>query len=235
MEDQLIDQVAWSSREYLRGPIRGIILRFAGLGATAMKDAAEPAELEWSDQGGLVVFPYHEPWAWMNAPTRRFVDELLEAIFRRHQLDAGIPVIATGGSMGGQQALVFCRYSRHHVVACCANCPVCDLPFHYTERPDLPRTMHHAFGSYGEIGPALREHSPLHLVETMPRIDYLIIHGVKDPAVAKIGHSDPFVAAMRAQGHRVEYRVLPNMNHCGPVDYATMRRMVDFGLEHLLR
>jgi len=233
METKLIDQVAWTSAEYLRGGIRGIILRFAGLNACDMRSVPDNSELEWSDQGGLVVVPYHEPWAWMNVQTRSFVDELVDAVKARHNLPANTPVISTGGSMGGQGALVYTRYSRHRVVACFANCPVCDVPFHYTERPDLPRTFHHAYGSYGNIDAALREHSPLHLVDGMPRADYLLVHGVKDKSVAKVKHSDPFVAAMRAAGQRMEYIELPNMNHCSPMDYKTLRRSIDFVASHL--
>ena len=48
--------------------------------------------------------------------------------------------------MGGLCALVWPRYTKRRVVAVAANCPVCDLPFHYTERPDLPRTLRAAFG-----------------------------------------------------------------------------------------
>ncbi len=228
MDDSLVDKVSWTSVQYLRGPVRGIILRFAGLGSTEMRSGADPSELEWSDKGGLVVVPYHDPWAWMNGQTRAFVDELVDAVKRRHKLSEDIPVISTGGSMGGQGALVYTRYSRHGVVACFANCPVCDVPFHYTERPDLPRTFHHAYGSYGDIDTKLREHSPLHLVGSMPKADYLIVHGMKDTAVAKAKHSDPFVAAMRAAGKNVEYIELPNMNHCGPMDYKTLRQTIEF-------
>ena len=55
-----------------------------------------------------------------------------------------IPVVSTGGSMGGQSALVYCAYSKRTPVACVANCPVCDTVFHFTERPDLPRTLYSA-------------------------------------------------------------------------------------------
>ncbi len=80
--------------------------------------------------------------------------------------------------------------SRHRVAACMALWPVCDLLFHYAERVDLPRTMHHAFGSYEDIATPLREHSPLYQVTAMPDIPYLLIHGDKDQAVQKAAHSD---------------------------------------------
>ena len=234
MEDKLIDRVAWTSHDLIGRSVRGIILRFAGLGSMDMKvGGADPMELEWSNFGGLVVHPFHEPWAWMNPPTQRFVDELVDALLLRHHLPTDTPVIATGGSMGGHGALVYSRYSRHRVIACLALWPVCNAVFHYSERVDIPRTMHHAFGSYGDIQPALLRHSPLHLVDEMPDIPYLIVHGQQDQAVSKSAHSDKFVAAMRAKGRRVEFREVANLGHGGPMDYATYRRIVDFVAERL--
>ena len=198
-----------------------------------MKSEADPAELEWGQNGALVVVPYQDPWGWMNPRVVSFIDDLVDGIRALHSLEAAIPLISTGGSMGGHAALLYTIRSRHRINACLANCPVCDLPFHYTERADLPRTMHHAFGSYADISAALREHSPLHQAARLPDIDYLLLHGALDQAVQKKAHSDALVAAMRARGLRVDYLELPRMQHCGPMDYATNRRVTDFVLGHL--
>ena len=106
-------------------------------------------------------------------------------------------------------------YARITPKACFANCPVCDLPFHATERPDLPRTVYLAFAHY-ECGleEALQRTSPLHQARKMPKIPYTIIHGDADQAVNKALHSDRFVAAMRAAGHDVTYIEVPGMPHC---------------------
>ena len=37
MNDALLSQVAWIGDKYLNGPVRGIVLEFAGLGTTGMK------------------------------------------------------------------------------------------------------------------------------------------------------------------------------------------------------
>ncbi len=233
MDDALIDKVAWVGHQSLSGPIRGIVLRFSGLGATGMKGGADPMELEWGQAGALVVHPYHDPWAWMNPPTQRFVDELLIGLRARYGLAAGLPVVATGGSMGGHGALVYALSAPSTVTACVAVSPVCDLPFHYGERPDLPRTMHHAFGSYGDISQSLTAHSPVHQADRMPDFPYLIIHGDQDGAVAKGPHSDALVAAMRARGLDVDYQEPAGMGHCGPLDWALTRRMTEFVTDHL--
>jgi len=230
---EMVHKFAWIGADFISGEVTAIVLRFPGLGSAALKGEADLAELEWGHQGALVVVPYQDPWGWMNSRVVSFVDELVEGIRARHGLNAGVPLISTGGSMGGHAALLYTIRSRHNVAACLANCPVCDLPYHYSEREDLPRTMHHAFGSYGDISEALRANSPLHQVEHLPDIPYLLLHGALDEAVSKAAHSDPMVAAMRRRNLRVEYLECPRMRHCGPLDYETSRRIRDFTAEHL--
>jgi pimeloyl-ACP methyl ester carboxylesterase len=231
----LLEKFAWLSLEYVKPPVSAIVLRFPGLGATGMKSDPDPTELEWGQAGALAVVPYQDPWGWMNPATLHFVDDLVEAIRVHHHLGPEVPLISTGGSMGGYEALLYAIKSRHAVAACLAIFPVCDLPFHYTERVDLPRTMHHAFGNYENIEAALVEHSPLHQVKAMPDIPYLIVHGEKDLAVKKSAHSDPMVAAMRQRRLQVDYVECPKLGHGGPMDYATSRRIIDFVISHCRR
>jgi dipeptidyl aminopeptidase/acylaminoacyl peptidase len=79
----------------------------------------------------------------------------------------------------------------------------------------------------------LLEHSPLHQVDAMPDIPYLIVHGEKDQAVKKSAHSDPMVALMRKRGLSVEYLDRPNLGHGGPMDYPTSRRIIEFVTSNL--
>lgn len=224
----LLEKLAWLGLEYVRPPVSGIVLRFQGLGTTGMKGEADAVELEWGEAGLLTVVPYHDPWGWMNPREVRFIDEVVDAVRAHHHPGAEVPIISTGGSMGGHAALLYSIKSRHAVAACMALWPVCDLPFHYQERADLPRTLHHAFDSYGNIEAALRENSPLHQVEKLPDIPYLIVHGEKDQAVRKSAHSDAMVAAMRGRRLRVEYIERPKLGHGNPLDYAAFRRIVEF-------
>ena len=229
MNESLIKDVAWTGEDYLGSPITAIILRFSGLGGTqGMKSGAEPQELEWANAGGLIVLPYHNPWAWMNQDAIDFVDELTDALLKKYNLPSSLPIIATGGSMGGHGALTYTLKSRHKVTRCLAICPVANLLYHYSERRDLPRTMHSAYRSYGNIEEKLKEYSPLHQADRMPDIPYLIIHGEKDQAVAKAHHSDPFCRALKQAGRNLTYLELPNMEHCGPWDYASFQATTDF-------
>lgn len=228
MQDSLIDQVAYAGWNELGQPARAIVLRFNGLGSNVMKNSLEPMEQAWAQIGGLIVTPYHEPWAWMNAQTRAFVDELVDGILKRLMLPEGFPVIATGGSMGGHGALAYSMHTRQHIIGVWCICPVCDLPYHYTERGDLPRTMHHAYGSYGDITAALEQNSPVHQVDKLPNVPYLFIHGAKDQAVHKDQHTGKLIPLMRRRGMNVTYVESPNMEHCQPMTWQDMTTCKDF-------
>ena len=151
----------------------------------------------------------------MNDVAVRTVDEIIDAIFDKYSLDDNTPIISTGGSMGGLSALIYTRYAKRTPAACAANCPVCDLFFHYTERVDLPRTIYHALAHYEmDFEEAKRSISPLHQVENMPDIPYFVVHCTADTAVNKEKHSDIFVEQMRATNHRVEYIAVAGHGHC---------------------
>ena len=229
MDKEQIKQVAWVGDQHVKGPVRGVVLAFHGLGSPGLKTEPATLELAWAEAGGLVVFPYYGPWSWMNRQARAFVDELVEAVYAGYGLSDRTPLIATGGSMGGLSSLLYTRYARRPVAACLAVAPVCDLKFHFSERPDLPPTIRHAFRGYPEdLETLLAEHSPLRQADRMPRIPYLVIHGDKDAAVAKARHSDPLVAAMRGCGLNVEYVEVPGMGHGGPMPLAVLERQAQF-------
>ena len=61
---------------------------------------------------------------------------------------------------------------------------------------------------------ALKNISPVHLAEKMPRIPYHIFHCEADQAVNIDMHSARFVAAMREAGHEVTYDTVPEAGHC---------------------
>ena len=235
MNASVIKEVAWVGEEYVKGKIKGVVLSFHGLGG-GLKGGPSTEELEWARNGGLVVYPYYGPWAWMNRQARTMIDEVVDAIYAAHGLAERIPLICTGGSMGGQGSLLYTRYAKRRVSACLANCPVCDLKYHFHERPDLPPTIRHAFLGYPEsLSRLLAEHSPLQQVAALRDIPYLIIHGGKDKAVSKRQHSDKLVAAMRTRKMQVEYIEVAEMGHCGPLPLSVLQRDVEFVVAGMAR
>jgi dipeptidyl aminopeptidase/acylaminoacyl peptidase len=196
-------------------PIKGIVISFFGLGGSSMYNTDNDQGVYFGDRGILYVVPYTNPWAWMNKQATAYTDEILDVLFATYGLDENTPIVSTGGSMGGLAALVYTKYAKRTPVACVASCPVCDLPYHFTEREDLPRTLYSAFwNEEGDMDDILARFSPLHLVPEMPRVDYYIFHCEEDKAVNKGMHSDKLVAAMKEGGIAVTYHPVPRMGHC---------------------
>ena len=230
-----LEESAWIGRDLVKGRVKGLVLAFHGLGG-GIKTGPNTEELEWSQLGALVVQPYYGPWAWMNPPARRMVDELVDALFKLCRLSDQAPLVATGYSMGGQGSLLYSRYARRPVTACLANCPVCDLAYHVHERPDVPPTVHHAFpDASGDFDEQVAAHSPLAQVQYLPDIHYRIIHGAADRSVSKQHHSDKLVAALRRRKLRVDYVTPAAMGHCGPMPLKVLAGNVAFVRDALSR
>ena len=213
---ETVDSYAFTNAPQLSGEIRGIVLCFHGLGCAASL-ITEPDEfaLAYAQAGLLYVMPYDSPWSWMNDVAVRTTDQIVSALREKYALDPSIRLVSTGGSMGGLSCLIYVRYASHPVCAVAANCPVCDLPTHFTERPDLPRTIYSAFAHYPcGVEEAVQLHSPLHQADRLPDIPYYIVHGDADEAVNKALHSDKLVEKMRRLGYSVDYREVPGMLHC---------------------
>ena len=203
----------YSNDQLISQPIKGICLNFFGLGNTSMFWEDSERAVKFAEAGIVYIQPYLNPWAWMNRQAVEITDRIVNVIAEHYDLD-NVRVCSTGGSMGGMSCLVYARYTSTNVIACVANCPVCDLPYHLTERVDLPRTLYSAFYDCEDFDEALRAHSPLHLVDTMPHIPYHIFHCEEDKSVNIDLHSVKFVAAMRAAGHDVTYDTVPEAGHC---------------------
>ncbi len=229
MELGMIREKSWIGDMAVSGRIRGVALVFHDLGRTEAKASPNTVELEWAKAGWLVVFPYYGPWSWMNRQARSFVDNLVDAVYEQFELSNSIPLAATGNGMGGLAALLYARYSRRAVSACMVLAPVCDLANQCKEKPELARSIHHAFLGYEENEDILyAEHSPLAQAAQMPDIPYLIIHGDQDQTVSKAAHSDKLVAALRGHGRRIEYMEITGMGHDSCVPMIVPLKMIQF-------
>ena len=206
---------AYSNDQLIKGDIKGIVLDFYGLGGVTIQKSDPGDAVEYAAKGIVYIIPYYNPWCWMNRQTVRYVDEIVAVICEKYRLDASVKIVSTGGSMGGLSALVYCAYAKITPCACVTNCPVCDLVYHYTERPDLPRTLYSAFGDYeGTMEDALKSCSPLHLAEKLPHIPYTVFHCEADKSVNLEKHSLRFVEAMEAAQQRIVLRKIPFRGHC---------------------
>lgn len=207
-------QFCYCNDRICKRPIRGLVLFFPGMNTAKMYDGENENGERFAERGILYVIPYQNPWAWQTEQNMAFAEEILDVLFRTYDLPDNLPIVSAGQSMGGLGALAYMVYAKRTPVACAAFCPVCDLPYHYTERPDLPRTLYSAFYHYdGSLEEALRSVSPCHLVEQMPEeADYYVFHGERDVTVSRARHSEQFVEAMREK-HRITYHIVPGMGH----------------------
>lgn len=206
---------AYSNDKDIKGDIRGVVIEFFGLGCQAMYHGGTDTGRFYAEKNVLYVVPYTNPWGWMNKDEVRLADEILDVLYEKYGLDKNIPFVSTGGSMGGLACIVYTKYAKRTPNGCVANCPVCDLPFHYTERVDLPRTLYSAFYSYDcSLDEALKSCSPLHLAPTLPeKTGYIIFHCDKDGAVNIDAHSGKFVAEL-SKTRDVPYYIVHDRDHC---------------------
>ena len=214
MTYETLRSFAYSNDRLIQGETKGIVLNFYGLGGAAIHNTDPGDAIEYAEKGIIYVMPYYNPWCWMNRQAVVYTDEIISVLCQKYNLDSSVKIVSTGGSMGGLSALVYCVYARLTPCACVTNCPVCDLPYHFTERPDLPRTLYSAFGEYdGDMQAALRSCSPLHLIDKMPNIPYTLFHCSGDKSVNLKLHSEKFVEAMKST-HNVDFRIVPFRGHC---------------------
>lgn len=197
------------------GKIKGVVVRFHGLGGQEMFDEDTNEGKFFAERGILYVVPYQNPWAWMNKQNVGYTDEIVDALFEKYSLSENTPIVSCGDSMGGQSCLVYAAYAKRTPISCAANCPVCDVVFHFTERVDLPRTLYSALYNFdGTLDEALRSISPLHIGVNMPKITYHIYHCDRDMAVNIDSHSEKLVKFFRENGYDVDYRIVKDKNHC---------------------
>lgn len=196
-------------------PIKGIVISFMGLGSTVMHDVDTTEGEFYAEKGILYVFPYNNPWAWMNNQAVSYTDEIIDVLIEKYNLCENIPIVSTGLSMGGQSALVYTAKAKRTPVACVADCPVCDVVYHFTERKDLPRTLYSSlFNEKGTLEDALKSISPLHLVDKMPKVKYHIFHCNRDEAVNIDAHSKKFIGELEKRQIEFTFDIVEGRGHC---------------------
>lgn len=218
---------AYSNDRICQKPIRGIVMDFWGMNSTGILNEDTDNAKYYAEQGILFLIPYYNPWAFCNRQTVAYIEEVLDVVRDHYQLPENIPLVYTGNSMGGLTALACTVLCKHKAVACLANCPACDMADHIFERPDLPHALYSAFGNYeGTLEDAVLTVSPLHLIDKMPDIPYIIFCGEEDRVVDKKKHSDQFVQKMK-KTHQITYYEIPGMGHCNlPEDMKVLYRQI---------
>ena len=197
-------------------PIKGIVMWCMGAGA---KDviAEENSHGEFfAKLGILYIQPYYNPWAWMNSFTRAFVDEIIAAVLKKHNLPDDIPFAVTGSSMGGLSSLVYITHAHRNFVSCTVNATICD-PMLYAQCGASIRTFYSAlYHEPYDFETAIRSISPIHLVDRMPNIEYHFFHGEVDVGTPYELHAGRLAEALRAKGYPVTTEIMPGLGHAYP-------------------
>ena len=207
-------QFAYSNDKLIKGEIKGIVLNFSGCSIYTMYDTDTPLGKFYAEYGVIFIIPYYNPWAWMNDPAVKFVDEILDVVFEKYNL-TDTPVASTGGSMGGYGAIMYTLKAKRTPETCVANCPVCDLPWHFSERPNIPRTLYSSL-SYeeGDIKDVVKKYSPMEHIEEFPKsAEYHLFHGDNDDSVNYTAHSKRFYEKMKDAGFDITFALCKGRTH----------------------
>ncbi len=208
---------------YVEGDIKGIVMEFPGLGGSSclgglvgMGEYSSDFAKNCGKQGILVMYMYCGPWSWGNKGVVRMADLVIDALIEHYDLPADIPVVSTGGSMGGLGALMFTNGSRHNIVSCMAACPCYDILGEYRSfevLKEFPRTYLSAIASYDmPLNDALKTITPQENISTLPKVPYYIVCNVEDECFDDEGMA-VFVQKMKDAGHDVTFKVLPGTKH----------------------
>ena len=74
------------------GKIKGVVVRFHGLGGQEMFDEETNEGKFFAERGILYVVPYQNPWAWMNKQNVGYTDEIVDALFEKYSLSENTPI-----------------------------------------------------------------------------------------------------------------------------------------------
>lgn len=204
---------AYCNDHLIKGEVKGIVLEFCGFNTVTFHSSDNASGREYASKGIIYVIPYYNPWCFMNKTAVKYTDEIVEVLVTKYNLGKNAKIVSTGFSMGGLGALVYSVYGAITPCACIANSPVCDLVYHYENRPGVARALYGSFYEYDcDWYSALRSSSPLHLIDKMPNIPYTIFHCESDTTLNIDAHSTRLVSAM--QGLNVNYIKVPFREHC---------------------
>lgn len=212
-EDNIFDY-AFINTDSLILPVKAVCVDFHGYTDATMISKSEGKAKLLGEKGIAWVFPYYSVWAWMSEASQEFNEQVLDAVYRKLRIPDTVPLIITGGSMGGLTALCYQVYGKRKAVACAANCPVTDMGVFFRDFAKDRRAILSAhILDERPLETVCNAYSPVKLVEKMPYIPYMLIFGEKDAAITE-RFMPEFVEKMKASGHNVRCVVQKDMTHC---------------------
>ena len=212
-KDNLYDY-AFLNEDTLVPPLRAVCVCFHGYtDATMYKRSPEIAKV-LGEAGIAWVFPYYSVWAWMSKSSSEFIEQALDAVYERLGADERIPLIVSGGSMGGLTALNYLVRGRRAAVGCAVNCAVTDMKKIFSDRPDFRRAILSAHIEEEEdLLSVMKRYSPVDFCELMPEIPYYFVYGESDAYFTE-KHMPPLLDRMEKEKLPYKLRIEAGMTHC---------------------
>lgn len=212
-EDNIFDY-SFINLDVLEKPVKAVCVELHGFTDATMYDKSPEKARVLGEQGIAWVFPYYSVWAWMSKSSLQYIEQVLDAVYKNLELDDSVPLIITGGSMGGLTAICYQIYGKRKVVACAANCPVTDMELFFKRSVRSRRAILSAhILEEAPLEKIMFQYSPIHLIEKLPRIPYLFVFGGKDGSVTR-DYWDVFLQKMNGYGHCVMQIIHDDMEHC---------------------
>ena len=205
---------AFLNEDKLKYPIKAVCVEFHGYtDATMFKKS--PSHAEFLGENGIAwVFPYYSVWAWMSKSSQEFNEQVIDAVYEKLGIDDKIPLIISGGSMGGLTALNYLIYGKRKAVGCALNCPVTDFCRIFEDRTDFRRAIVSAHICEPEpLEDIIKRYSPYHFADKLPKIPYMLIFGENDTYFTNILRP-AFIDRLDELKIKYTSLVQENMNHC---------------------
>ena len=205
---------AFINEDSLVYPLRAICICFHGYTDDTMyKKSPETARI--LGQNGIAwVFPYYSVWAWMSKSSQAFNEQVIDAAYEKLNADEKIPLIVSGGSMGGLTALNYLVYGKRRAVGCAVNCSVTDMEKIFNDRPDFRRAILSAhIEEDAELVSVMKRYSPVAFAERLPKIPYFLVYGESDVYFTET-HMPYLVEKLKEGKLSYTLHIEQGMKHC---------------------
>lgn len=205
---------AFVNEDTLVYPLRAVCVCFHGYTDATMYSKSDEVASTLGAQGIAWVFPYYSVWAWMSRSSQAFNEQVLDAVYERLGADESVPLIVSGGSMGGLTALNYLIYGKRKAIGCALNCPVTDINRIFLDRRDIRRAILSAHIEEDEaLEEVMKKYSPVHFAHRLPQIPYFLVYGEEDPYFVE---SQMPAIKEKLDQYKATYKLIvqPGMKHC---------------------
>ncbi len=222
-----LENYAFVNLDTLTYPVRAVCVCFHGFTDDTVFEKSPRQAKELGEKGIAWVFPYFSVWAWYSDNSRKFNEQVLDAVYDKLALSDDIPLISSGGSMGGMTAFMYCIDGKRKPSACAMNCPVTDTRAHFENNFYIRRAIMDAHIDKEEAMPEfLKGISPIYRIADFPDIPVFALFGGRDTCITEKEYA-PFIEKMKVKN--IKAVISENMEHCDTDNNEKgFRAMTDF-------